>query len=134
MKANLKKQVDILTNLSNFVIFTALEDKGEKAHFRRLVSLSPAMQQSPPNSFIAFQTQYQIYKKGSDALCVEETIEESNYVQGPEPFSISQLRKLLVFPLKATLTLNSTISYPKESNITSKTKNKKKESQWLLLS
>jgi len=135
MKQLLKKHQGILTNYLTIVKFALLAQEGEKAHFRRLVSLSPAMRQSPPiNSFIASQTQYQERKKGSGTLCVEETIEESNYVQGPEPFSLSPLRNISVSHLLATLTLNSTASYPKQSNITSKTKNKKKESSWLLSS
>ena len=80
-------------------------------HFRRLVSLSPAMQQGP---LLSCCNSSAIIRKGAPrTLCVDETIEESNYVQGREApvFSYAQQKH-------SDTILNSTSSYLIKSNIT----------------
>jgi len=53
------------------------------------------------------------YKKGQKALCVEDTIEESHYVQGP-----MALKSRIHAQLSSDTILNSTTTYPKYSTIT----------------
>ena len=111
MRSVLRKQVDILTNSLTMVNLSTFEIEGDQVHFRRLVSLSPAMQQGP---LLSFCNTVAIFKKrASRTLCVDETIEESNYVQGQEAlvFSYAQQKH-------SDTILNSTLSYPIKSNIT----------------
>ena len=105
MKLGLKKRVDILTKLKNIIIFLRRNKLGRPRHFGRLVSLSPAMRKAYPKRLK--------YKKGQKALCVEETIEESHYVQGPMALNL-----LLHAQLCSDTILNSTTTYPIYSTIT----------------
>ena len=126
MKQNLRKQVGLLTIRNIFIILAVilLEVMGGTRHFRRLVSLSPAMQHVPP------KPKYIDIKKGLyHTLYVEETIEESCYVKGHIALNTNSYAHN-----HSDTVLNSTASYPIKSNITSKTQKTKKESQWLLLS
>ena len=105
MKRGLKKQADILIKLKNIIIFLCTNRLGRPRHFGRLVSLSPAMRKAYPKHLK--------YKKGQKALCVEDTIEESNYVQGP-----MALKSQLHAQLSSDTILNSTALYRKKSTIT----------------
>ena len=78
---------------------------GRPRHFGRLVSLSPAMRKAYPKVYI--------YKKGQKALCVEDTIEESHYVQG-----LKALKSRFNAQLSSDTILNSTTTYPNYSTIT----------------
>tara|TARA_R100001443_G_scaffold57000_2_gene67910 strand:- start:7067 stop:7414 length:348 start_codon:yes stop_codon:yes gene_type:complete len=106
MNLDLKRQVDILIiNLSIIIFrFFGLE-LGRPRHFGRLVSLSPAMRKAYPKVLK--------YKKGQKALCVEETIEDSHYVQG-----LKALKSLIHAQLSSDTILNSTTTYPNYSTIT----------------
>ena len=105
MKLGLRKQVDILISLLTIVNFTCKRRLGRPRHFGRLVSLSPAMRKAYPNHLK--------YKKGQKALCVEDTIEESHYVQGP-----MALKSHVHAQLSSDTILNSTTTYPIYSTIT----------------
>ena len=105
MKLSLKKQVDILIKIKNIIIFLSSNRLGRPRHFGRLVSLSPAMRKAYPKPLK--------YKKGQKALCVEDTIEESHYVQGP-----MALKSRIHAQLSSDTILNSTTTYPNYSTIT----------------
>ena len=115
MSLSLRKQVDILIKIKNIIIFLCSNRLGRPRHFGRLVSLSPAMRKAYPKLLK--------YKKGQKALCVEETIEESHYVQGPMALNL-----LLHAQLCSDTILNSTATYPNYSTIT----RQKKEAKWAI--
>ena len=109
MRTNLKKLVDILIislDSIRFSFFTQ-EGMGGTRHFRRLVSLSPAMQHVPP------KPKYKLIdiKKGLyRTLYVDETIEESLSRRTNSP-------KSYIHVLNSSDTiLNSTSSYLIKSN------------------
>lgn len=112
MRLHLRKQVDLLTKIKNFIKFSYEHFKGEKSYFRSLVSLSPAIRITPPNLIYCEQDAISKIKRASITLCVDETIEESNYVQGLRPLVIPTQVK------HSDTILNSTSSYPIKSNIT----------------
>ena len=100
--------MDSLIKLKNIIIFICKKILGRPRHFGRLVSLSPAMRKAYPKLIK--------YKKGQKALCVEETIEESHYVQGP--MALNLIISLLHAQLCSDTILNSTKTYPNYSTIT----------------
>jgi len=110
MKTDSKKQVDILSKIC-YICFETQE--GDQVHFRNLVSLSPAMQQGPLIEKCCYCVAISLKKRASKTLCVDETIEESNYVQGLEAqvFPYTQQKH-------SDTILNSSEKYPIKSNIT----------------